>query len=346
MLKLQKPRKLSAGDTVATVSLSWGGAGDEGLLWRYQVGKERLERDFGLHVIEMPHTLKGSSYVYHHPEKRAEDLMEAFLNPGIKAIFTCIGGDESIRMLPYIDFDIIRDNPKIFVGYSDTTITHLMCLKAGLSSFYGASVLAELAENIGIFPYTAAWLRQVLFDASPVGRIPAAPQWTGERIEWTLENKDVAKPMKENFGYEVLQGSGVFRGPLIGGCMEVLEMAKGTSLWPGPVAFEGSILFLETSEETTSPMYVERWLRGYGSMGILRRIKGILFGKPYQEVHYTAYKDVIRSVLAEYDLTDLPVVCNMSFGHNEPMCVLPYGAMGEFDCTSGTFSILDAGVEA
>lgn len=344
MLKLIRPRKLSVGDTVATVSLSWGGAGDDGLLWRYHAGKESLERDFGLHVIEMPNTLKGFSYVYHHPEKRAEDLMAAFLDPEVKGIFTCIGGDDSIRMLPYVDFDVIRDNPKVFVGYSDTTVSHLMCLKAGLSSFYGVSVLAELAENIEIFPYTAMWLRRTLFDASVIGPVPASPTWTGEYLEWASENSGISKAMKKNSGYEVLQGEGCFRGPLVGGCMEVLEMAKGTSLWPALSAFDGSVLFLETSEEVPAPMYVERWLRSYGILGVLQRVNGILFCKPYQEKYYREYREVFKSVLAEFGLSDLPVVCNMSFGHNEPMCMLPYGAMCEFDCGKGTFSILDAGV--
>ncbi|MGL4338059.1 MAG: LD-carboxypeptidase, partial [Turicibacter sp.] len=76
-MKLIKPKKLQAGDKIATVSLSWGGAGDEEILWRYEQGKKRLIEEFGLEVIEMPHALKGSTYVYEHPEKRAQDLMEA-----------------------------------------------------------------------------------------------------------------------------------------------------------------------------------------------------------------------------------------------------------------------------
>ena len=174
MLKLVKPQRLNRGDKIATVSLSWGGAGDTDFLWRYNLGKKRLQEQFGLEIVEMSNTLKGSSYLYHHPEKRAEDLMAAFSDTSIKAIFTCIGGAESVRMLPYIDFDIIKNNPKIFIGYSDTTITHFICIKANLSSFYGASILAELAENIKIFDYTAYWLEKTLFDASPIGLIPAA----------------------------------------------------------------------------------------------------------------------------------------------------------------------------
>ena len=103
-MNLLKPQKLNKGDTIATVSLSWGGAGDDGLLWRYNLGKKRLREEFELNVIEMPNTLKGSEYLYNHPEARAKDLMDAFANPDIKGIFSCIGGDESIRMLLFIDF--------------------------------------------------------------------------------------------------------------------------------------------------------------------------------------------------------------------------------------------------
>jgi muramoyltetrapeptide carboxypeptidase LdcA involved in peptidoglycan recycling len=344
MIDLVKPQKLFPGDKVATVSLSWGGAGDDDLLWRYHVGKKRLQEQFGLEVIEMPNTLKGSDYLYHHPKKRAEDLMLAFSDPSIKAIFTCIGGEESIRMLPYIDFNVIRNNPKILIGYSDTTITHFMCLKAGLSSFYGASILAEFAENIKIFDYTSHWIHKVLFDDATIGLIPAAQQWTGERIEWSENNKLLAKTMIKNQGYEFLQGEGTVKGPLIGGCVEVLEMIKGTSLWPSIDKFEDAILFFETSEEMTEPKYIEYYLRNYGTQGILQKSKAIIFGKPYQEKYYNEYKNAIMKIIAELELFDLPIVCNMTFGHNEPMMCLPYGAMAEIDCESKTFSILESGV--
>lgn len=83
--------------------------------------------------------------------------MAAFKDPSIKAIICCIGGNDSIRMLPYVDFDVIKANPKIFTGYSDNTVGHLMCLKAGLSSFYGVSVLNDFAENIAMSGYTQKW---------------------------------------------------------------------------------------------------------------------------------------------------------------------------------------------
>jgi len=343
-MNLIKPSRLQKGDKVATVSLSWGGAGNENLLWRYELGKRRLEQQFGLCVVEMENTLKGSDYLYANPDKRAKDLMDAFSDESIKAIFSCIGGDESIRMLPYIDFDVIKKNPKIFIGYSDTTITHLMCVKAGLSSFYGLSILAELAENNQIFDYTAHWLEKVLFDASPIGLIPAAEQWTGERIEWNIENSAIQKTMQQNKGYEFLQGSTTVKGRLFGGCIEVLEMAKGTSLWLDSEMFNDTILFFETSEDMPPPSYLEYWLRNYGSQGILQKAKAIIFGKPYQEKYYDEYKTSIIKIVSELGLNELPIIYNMSFGHNQPMCILPYGATVEVNCNENTFSILESGV--
>jgi len=221
-----KPRMLKTGDCVATVSLSWGGAGDAEILWRYQVGKKRLESEYGLKVIEMEHTLKGTEFVYNHPELRAKDLMDAFRNPEIKGIFSCIGGDDSIRLLPYIDLDVLRNNPKIFIGYSDSTVTHLMCYKAGLISYYGPSILAEFAENIKIFDFTNESIRKSLFNQEVIGEIKPSSTWTFERIKWLEENKDIQKTMIPHTGYELLQGSGVVQGKLFGGCIEVLEDRK------------------------------------------------------------------------------------------------------------------------
>lgn len=158
-----------------------------------------------------------------------------------------------------------------------------MCYKAGISSFYGASVLAELAENTKIFDYTVHWLKKVLFSDGIVGKIPGAEQWTGERMEWTKENSFNAKAMMKNQGYEFLQGVGKVQGHLIGGCIDVMEMIKGTSLWLDKENFKGAILFFETSEDMPNPSSLEYWLRNYGSQGILQEVNAIIFGKPYQE---------------------------------------------------------------
>ena len=100
-----KPNKLNKGDKVAVVSLSWGGLGDDNFIHKYDIAKERLEKEFGLELIAMPNALKGTKYVYEHPEARAKDLMDAFQDKSIKGIFCAIGGDDTIRLLPYINYD-------------------------------------------------------------------------------------------------------------------------------------------------------------------------------------------------------------------------------------------------
>ncbi len=240
---------------------------------------------------------------------------------------------------------MIRLNPKIFIGYSDTTVTHYMCRKAGLSSFYGPSLLAELAENVRIFPYNEKWLRKVLFDSEPIGLIEPSPEWTSQRIPWLIENSKIEKTMNQGIGPIVVQGKGKVQGRLIGGCIEVLEMLKDTDLWPDKRDFDQAILFLETSEELPSPNYVEYWLRNYGSSGILQRINGLIWSKPYDEKYFDEYQQVIKKVVVEeLGLNELPIFYNMNFGHTEPMMVLPLGRMAEMDADNATFSILESGV--
>ena len=127
-----KPERLRKGDKVAIVSLSSGMLGEKEFIHKYYLGKQRLEEKFGLEVVTMPNTLKGIEYLREYPEKRAEDLMAAFKDKSIKAIICAIGGEETIRILPYIDYDVIKNNPKIFSGFSDTTANHLMLYKTGL----------------------------------------------------------------------------------------------------------------------------------------------------------------------------------------------------------------------
>ncbi|MCT1901374.1 S66 peptidase family protein [Oceanobacillus sojae] len=341
---LIQPKKLSPGDKVATVSLSWGGAGEPSLHWRYQQGVKRLETIFGLEVVPMPNSLKGQVYIDEHPEARAEDLMTAFQDPEIKGIISNIGGDDSIRLLPYIDFNIIRQNPKVFMGFSDTTIAHLFCLHAGLSSFYGPAIMTDFAENVAMDIYTVNAIQSMLFQAEAVGSIPAPEKWTSEFLEWDIVNKNTARKMYPNQGYELLQGNGIAQGRLIGGCIEVLEFAKGTKIWPQQDTWQDSILFFETSEEQTNPELIKRWLRNYAAQGILNQANGIIFAKPYGEVHYEAYKEVILSVLTENRLTDLPVLYGVSFGHTEPKTPVPYGRLAQIDCQQVSFSIIEAAV--
>ena len=183
------PKKLKKGDTIAIVSLSSGMGGEKEFYHRYLLGKERLEKVFGLRVITMPNALKGVEYLYKHPEARAKDLMDAFKNKKIKAIITMIGGDDSIRLLPYIDDEVIKNNPKIFIGYSDTTITHLVLYKNGITSYYGPALLSEIAENGSMHEYTKKYLENALFEDNDI-LIKSSEKWTNDRIDWTDQSKD------------------------------------------------------------------------------------------------------------------------------------------------------------
>ncbi|KAB2334895.1 LD-carboxypeptidase [Cytobacillus depressus] len=342
---LIKPRRLQSGDLVATVSPSWGGAGNPEIRWRYEQGVRRLEEVFGLKVIPMPNSLKGEDYLYKNPLARAEDLMTAFKDERIKGIFANIGGEDSIRLLPYIDFDVIRENPKIFMGYSDVSVSHLFCHKAGISSFYGPAILTDFAENVEMDPYTIEMVNRTLFSNEIIGDIQPAKEWTSEHLEWLEENKNKRRTMQRNLGYEVLQGSGVVQGHLIGGNIEVLEFAKGTELWPDKKYWNGSILFFETSEEKPDPNFIKYWLRNYAVQGILQKANGIIFGKPQDEKYYDEYKVEIRKVMKEFQLEDLPILYNLNFGHTEPKFILPYGATAEINCDKKTFAILESGVQ-
>lgn len=336
MLALQKPQKLCSGDKVAAVSLSWGGAAV--FPERYALGKRRAQEIFGIEFIETPHALRDPAWLKANPKARADDLMEAFADPSIKGIFSIIGGEDSVRLEPFVDLSILRANPKIFLGYSDTTVSHFMCLKAGLSSFYGPSILAEFAENVECFAYTMNSVRRTLFSAEPVGEVePERKAWTGEFLPWQApENANIKRKTFKPLGPQFLQGEGVAEGPLIGGCIEVLEMLRGTPLWPEPEKWEGAILFLETSEEKPSPDYFRRWVRGYASMGILQRVKAVLLGRPMcdpEPERMTVYDKILQEVVCdECGMKELPLITQLDFGHSDPKFILPLGQKMIVDC--------------
>ena len=202
-----KPKKLKKGDKVAIVSLSSGLAGEEMFRHRYELGKKRLEQ-LGFNVVTMKNALKGIEYLYNHPEKRAEDFMEAILDKDIKGIICNIGGDDTIRLLPYIDFKVIANNPKVFMGYSDTTINHFMMQKAGVVSYYGPAVMTDFAENNNMHTYTLKYINEVLLENREDIVIKSSDKWTSEYLDWAIEENDnISRKMnEEKYGYEVVQG--------------------------------------------------------------------------------------------------------------------------------------------
>jgi len=339
-----KPERLRKGDKVAIVSLSRGMLGEVMFLHKFAIAKARLEA-YGLEVVAMPNALKGIDYLYRHPEARAQDLMDAFRDPQIKAVFNAIGGDDTIRLLPYIDFDVLRNNPKIFTGFSDTTTNHLMMYKAGLVSYYGLSVMNNIAEYVSINEYTKESLEKTLFAPQDILPIPCSDycSYDKDKIWWKEANMNQPTPRHPNTGYEILQGRGKVTGQLLGGCIDVFPELLGTSLWPAPEEWDGKLLLIETSEENMSESALCWLLRNLQAQGILHRINGIVVGKPAFEEKLEAYKEVYRQVVGfEANLPELPILYNVNVGHAYPIGLFPLGLEYEIDCDRKTFTLLES----
>ena len=337
-----KPKKLNRGDKIATISLSWGGAYK--FPHRYETGKRQLQEEFDIKVVETKNALKSADWIYKNPQARAEDLMEALEDQSIKAIISNIGGEDSIRTLPFIDIEIIKNNPKIFLGFSDSTITHFCFYKAGVTSFYGTSILVGFAENNGIHQYQINDIKKTLFSSQPIGIIePNKNGWTSEQLEWTNpDNQNISRKLETNTNWCFLQGTGIIRGQLIGGCLEVLEFLKDTDCWVKPDDWKGKIMFIETSEVKMPPDNFRWILRNYAASGILKNISGLIAGRPYDNLYWKEYDEILVKVIKEEQgLNELPIITGMDFGHTCPTFTIPYGILGQIDCDSRTFSIVE-----
>jgi muramoyltetrapeptide carboxypeptidase LdcA involved in peptidoglycan recycling len=345
-MKFIKPTRLQAGDTVATITLSSGLAAIYPHV--YETAKRNLEDIFGLKVITTPHALRDEDWIYNNPKARAEDLHWALENPEIKGIISMIGGYESVRILPYLNLDLIHKYPKVFIGFSDTTVQHVAFLNAGVVSFYGPSMLGGIAY-IRAYPYMLESFRQNLFEGY-TGSLKTAAQWSETFLDWgTPDYADKAHEplgLQAGEGWQWLQGEKRVEGHLIGGCADVLEMLKGTRWWPKPELFENAVLYLETSEEAAAPSTVEYWLRNYGSQGILNSISALLFARPcgYTPEMKEQVNGNILKVLKEVGREDLPVVIDMDIGHTTPMMTLPNGCKVAVNAKKKTIELLEPGV--
>jgi muramoyltetrapeptide carboxypeptidase LdcA involved in peptidoglycan recycling len=293
----------------------------------------------------MPHTRADADWIWRNPQARADDINAALSDRSIDGIIASIGGDDSVRILPYVDTSAIADNPKVLMGYSDTTTLHMLALVSGLQTFYGPSVLSGIAENGGTFPYAESWIRRTLLSTAPVGELAPSPEWTDEMVRWEDEGlANQRRAMNPNGGWRWLQGDTRVEGQLVGGCLDVLEFLKGTQWWPELRVWDGAIFYWETSEDAPSPTMVAWWLRNYGMQGILDRLAGMVVGRP---AHYTPeqveelYVTILRIVRDEFGRGDLPIVAGLDFGHTDPQMVLPNGGRMVLDPSTGSISLPD-----
>ncbi len=323
--------------TVAIVSLSHGTLGEGFAKHELELGLSRLEK-LDLKVKLMNNTLKGHDYLKAHPEKRAEDLLQAFNDDEVDMILCAIGGDDTFRLLPYLfENDELKKavRKKIFLGFSDTTVNHFMLNKIGLNTFYGQSFLADVCElEDEMLPYTEKYFTE-LISSGKIKEITPSDMWYECRTDFSENQKGTKLISHKNKGFELLQGSSVFSGKILGGCIEtIFDMYEGEwykesallcerySILPSLKEWQGKILLLESSEMKTDPETYCRALQALKNKGILDVINGIIVGKPADEAYYEEYKKILTSVINN---RDLPIVYNVNIGHALPRCIIPLG---------------------
>lgn len=331
---------LRKGDKVAIVSLSAGTLGEDFCAHSLKLGSERLKA-FGLEPVFMPHSLVGIEAVKNHPEKRAADLKAAFANPEIKGIICATGGEDTFLTWPHLMEDaefieLVKQHPKVFTGYSDSTVNHLMFYQLGMTSYYGPAFLTDLAElDEVMLPYSYQTFERFLgIDAQ--APITSSPIWYRERTDFSANSLGIPRVAEaETRGHEWIQGQRAFSGALLGGCVESLsdlvagerdarekEIAQKYQIFPSADEWQGKVVFLETSEEKPTPDQLRVMLENLKAAKVFEHAAGLLFGKPQDEAYYDEYKTVIQEVIAN---PEFPVLYNLNFGHAYPRTLLPYG---------------------
>ena len=332
---LTAPPRLRSGATVAIVSPS-----APAVAWwphRVERGKAYLE-SLGFNVRLMPNAGLVDRWVAGSPEARAADVHAAFLDDEVGAIVAAIGGNHSNQLLPYLDFDLIAAHPKIFQGYSDVTVLLWALLKhARLRTFHGPAFTLELAEHPAVLPYTDRYLRAAWFGDRPI-RFEPATEWTEELLD-AFTRADLTRPrvLRPSTGWTTIR-PGIADGALLGGCLETICWhLKGSMAWP---SFEGTLLFLETSEEAPSPAHVDAYLTDLEQLGVFRAVSGLLFGRPrgYPEEQVELLWRVVAERTAE---AGIPVLANVDLGHTDPMLTLPMGTQARLDAGARAFALLE-----
>lgn len=306
-----KPTALKVGDTVAIVAPASNLKSD--YLAR---GIAELER-LGFRVKHRADILDKARYTAGSDQRRAEELMEAFADSEAKAVWAARGGYGVMRILPLLDEEALRANPKVFIGYSDMTALHLYLYRRfGWVSFHGPMAAKDLAS--GAAHYDRETLLTAITQTQPMGEIKSAKT-------------------------EMLHcGSGQpVSGRLLGGCLTLITAMMGT---PDELDTRGSILFLE--DTGTRPYAIDRMLQQLRLAGKFDEVRGIVFGEMTDCIQNAEQGYSLQDALAECtaDL-GIPVMFGLPSGHS-PVgnMTLPLGVMATLDAGRGVLSIDEAAV--
>lgn len=337
---------------VGIVSLSSGIIGENSVRHEVELGLKRL-KDLGLEVTFLEHAQRGMDYLKDHPESRAQDLIQAFEDPSIDMILCAIGGDDTHRLLPYLFEDNQLKkvvNQKVFLGFSDTTMNHLMLHKLGVKTFYGQSFLADVCElEEEMLPYTLSYLKE-LIGTGTISEIRPSNVWYDERMDFSEKALGTKRTRHKNQGFELLKGKAIFVGEILGGCLESIydifahsryadttELCAKYELFPTLQAWKGKILLLETSEEKPEPTLYRKMLESLKATGIFAVLNGVLVGKPMDETYYDEYKQILLDVID----TDIPILYNLNVGHATPRAIVPFGVKAQVDANEQVIRFLN-----
>lgn len=338
---------------VAIVSLSSGIIGEDFVRHEVEIGVKRLE-DFGMNVRFMPHAMKGIEYVKNHPKDRAADLLYALKDPEVEMILCAIGGDDTYRLLPYLfghgELAGAVSN-KIFLGFSDTTVNHFMFHKVGMKTFYGQSFLSDLCElDKEMLPYSRGYFEE-LIRFGTIREVRPSSVWYEERTDFGVDQIGVPLTSHPDSGFVLLQGSPLFSGKILGGCIDTLYdffngdryadmplLCQKYGLFPKKEDWAQKILLLESSEEKMPPSKYEKAVAALKETGIFEVLSGVLVGKPMDETYAREYRQILTDVI---DSPDLPIVWNVNIGHAQPRCILPFGVKATVDVSRQVIRFAD-----
>ncbi len=319
-MPLIRPRALRLGDTVGLITPATYVSDPDRLLLA-----ERTIRYFGLKLKLGRNVRKRTGYLGGSIEERLEDLHETFRDPEVKAVFAIRGGYGSAQILDRIDYDLIRRNPKIFLGYSDITALHLAIHKStGLITFHGPVTLSRFSR------YTQRYFRRALFQPRPLGKITNPPDSDPLRPAHLLRT---VRPGKA-------------RGRLAGGNLTLISTTMGT---PFEIDTRGRILFLEDTEE--QPYSIDRMLTQLRLAGKLDAAAGIVFGE-CQDCRPREFRPSFESTFSLGEVLDrilgdlkIPVLSGLTIGHTEDQLTLPLGVMASLDAGEGVLTIEEPAVK-
>lgn len=307
-----KPAPLEPGDTIMFVAPA--GELDRERMMR---AKERLEA-MGFRVKHRDDLFRQFGYLAGTDDQRAAELMAAFEDPEVDAVFPGTGGYGVTRILDRLDYDVIRRNPKILIGFSDITGLHLAIgRRAGLVTFHSPNPMWGLGSEGDLTEFSARYFWRALLAKRYVDR-------DGERLPsgWTYEvPPDIEQPQV------LVAGTG--RGRLVGGNFSLIAATMGT---PYEVDTRGAILFLEDVSE--APYRIDRYLSTLKLAGKLDELQGVILGKFTRTRRRGAgpSKFTIERVFDMYfGDADYPVISEFPAGHFEHNATLPLGAMFELE---------------